>query len=137
MKFMLLVYNDERTLASLQERGQFDPMMRDCFAHVDELAAKGQFVAAQQLDVSSNAKSVRVRNGKVSATDGPFAETKEVLGGFTMIEAESMEEAVEIASHVPWATVGTIEVRPVRDIDMVKDNVRSGQAAWDGTTVSG
>lgn len=133
---MLLVYNDEKTLESLQESGQFDPMMRDCFAHVDELAARGQFVQAQQLEVSSKAKSVRVRNGKASATDGPFAEAKEVLGGFTMIEAANMEEAVEIASHVPWARVGTIEVRPVRDIDVVKDNVRSGQAAWAGTTSS-
>jgi hypothetical protein len=92
-------------------------------------------VQAQQLELSSTAKSVRVRNGKATATDGPFAETKEVLGGFTLIEAESMDEAVEIASHVPWARVGTIEIRPVRDINVVKSNVRSGQAAWEKSTV--
>ena len=130
MKFMLLVYNDEKKIEAMQQQGQFDPMMRDCFAHVDQLAARGQFVDAQQLEASSMAKSVRVRNGKVSALDGPFAESKEVLGGFTLIEAANIDEAVEIASHVPWAQVGTIEVRPVRDIGTVKSNVRSGQAAW-------
>lgn len=130
MQFMLLIYNEEKKLEALQQAGEFDTMMRDCFAHVDQLAAKGQFVDAQQLELSSRAKSVRVRGGKVSATDGPFAESKEVLGGFTTIEAESMEEAVEIASHFPWAKIGTVEVRPLRDINSVKVNVNSGQAAW-------
>jgi hypothetical protein len=130
MKFMLLIYNDEKVVESLQSNGKFDGLMRDCFDHVDVLARQGKFLDAQQLDLASTAKSVRVRNGKVSALDGPFAETKEVLGGFNLIEADSMEEAVEIASHFPWAQTGTVEVRPVRDINMVRENVHTGQAAW-------
>ena len=136
MKFMLLVYNDETVVESLQAEGKFDGLMRECFDHVDVLAQKGKFLEAQQLDLSSTAKSVRVRNGKVSAVDGPFAETKEVLGGFNVIEADSMDEAVEIASHFPWAQTGTIEVRPIRDIMRVRTNVHTGQAAWAGTTSS-
>jgi hypothetical protein len=130
MKFAMLIYNEEKVIESLQADGKFDGMMRDCFDHVDELAEKGKWLGAQQLDSASTAKSVRVRNGKVSALDGPFAETKEVLGGFNIIEADSMEEAVEIASHFPWAQVGTVEVRPLRDLGAVKFNVHNGQAAW-------
>src|SRR3954468_4557656 len=130
MKFALLIYNDETVIDTLQADGKFDGMMRECFDHVDELAEQGKWLGAQQLEPASKAKSVRVRNGKVTALDGPFAETKEVLGGFNLIEADSMEEAVEIASHFPWAQTGTVEVRPVRDINMVRENVHTGQAAW-------
>ncbi|HEX4682980.1 MAG TPA: YciI family protein [Gemmatimonadaceae bacterium] len=131
---MLLIYNDEKVVESLQTDGKFDGMMRDCFDHVDALARNGKFLEAQQLEAASRAKSVRVRNGQVTAVDGPFAETKEVLGGFNLIEADSMEEAVEIASHFPWAQTGTVEVRPVRDISMVRENVHTGQAAWAAPT---
>jgi hypothetical protein len=130
MKFALLIYNEENVVDSLQADGKFDGMMRECFDHVDELAGQGKFLGAQQLESASKAKSVRVRNGKVTATDGPFAETKEMLSGFNIIEAESVEEAIEIASHFPWAQVGTVEVRPLRDINAVKSNVHSGRAAW-------
>ncbi|HXT16236.1 MAG TPA: YciI family protein [Gemmatimonadaceae bacterium] len=130
MKYMLLIYNDEKVIGSLQAEGKFDSLMRDCFDHVDVLARQGKFLDAQQLDLASTAKSVRVRGGKVTALDGPFAETKEVLGGFNIIEADSMEEAIEIASHFPWAQTGTVEVRPIRDINTVRENVHTGQAAW-------
>jgi hypothetical protein len=130
MKFALLIYNEEQVVDSLQAEGKFDGMMRECFDHVDELAEQGKFLGAQQLASASTAKSVRVRQKRVTVLDGPFAETKEMLSGFNIIEAESMEEAVEIASHFPWAQVGTVEVRPLRDINLVKSNVRGGQAAW-------
>ncbi len=130
MKFALLIYNEENVINSLQVDGKFDGMMRECFHHVDQLAERGKWLGAQQLESTSKAKSVRVRNGKVTTLDGPFAETKEMLSGFNVVEAESMEEAIEIASHFPWAQVGTVEVRPLRDLDVVKSNVQSGRSAW-------
>jgi hypothetical protein len=127
---MMLIYNEENVIESLQAEGKFDGMMRECFEHVDQLAEQGKWLGAQQLESTSKAKSIRVRNGRVTTLDGPFAETKEMLSGFNIIEAESMEEAIEIASHFPWAQVGTVEVRPIRDIGVVKSNVHSGRAAW-------
>lgn len=130
MKFALLIYNEEAVVESLQAEGTFDGMMRECFDHVDELAEKGKWLGAQQLESTSKAKSVRVRKGKTTVLDGPFAETKEMLAGFNIVEADSIEEAIEMAAHFPWAQVGTIEVRPLRDLGDVKSNVRSGRAAW-------
>jgi hypothetical protein len=75
------------------------------------------------LEDASQAKSVRIRNGRTKVTDGPFSEAKEVLGGFNLIEARDMDEAVRIASEFPWARTGCVEVRPVRDIDLVRRNV--------------
>src|SRR5687768_14200031 len=122
MKFMLLVYNDDTLVETLPE-GQGDAMMRDCLAHADELRQGGRLIESQMLEDSSTAKSVRIRNGRVKAVDGPFAETKEMLGGFNLIEARDMDEAVEIAAQFPWARTGCIEVRPVRDIDGVRRRV--------------
>lgn len=122
MKFMLLVYNDD-TLVETLPGGQADAMMRDCLSHADELRQNGQLIESQMLEDASTAKSVRIRNGRVKAIDGPFAETKEVLGGFNLIEARDMEEAVEIAAQFPWASTGCIEVRPVRDIGTVRQRV--------------
>jgi hypothetical protein len=87
------------------------------------------------LESPRTAKSVRVRNGRVKAVDGPFAETKEMLGGFNLIEARDMDEAVEIASHFPWARTGCVEVRPVRDIDAVR--LRVGGASADASHTAG
>lgn len=122
MKFMLLVYNDDTLVETLPD-GQADAMMRDCLSHADELRQSGRLIESQMLEDASTAKSVRIRNGRVKAIDGPFAETKEVLGGFNLIEARDMEEAVEIAAQFPWASTGCIEVRPVRDIGTVRQRV--------------
>jgi hypothetical protein len=81
------------------------------------------------LEEASTAKSIRVRNGRMVTTDGPFAETKEVLGGFNLIEACDMDEALEIAKEFPWSASGCIEVRPVRDIDGVRRRVTADIAA--------
>lgn len=122
MKFILLVYNDDTLLETLPD-GRADAMMRDCLSHADELRQDGRLIESQMLEDASTAKSVRIRHGRVKAVDGPFAETKEILGGFNLIEARDMEEAVEIAAQFPWASTGCIEVRPVRDIGTVRQRV--------------
>jgi hypothetical protein len=122
MKFMLLIYNDPSLLDSLPA-GKFDAEMRDCLSHADELRRDGQLLESQMLESVSTARSVRVRNGRMTTVDGPYAEAKEVLGGFNLIEAQDMEEAVQIASQFPWVRTGCVEVRPVRDIGAVRQRV--------------
>jgi hypothetical protein len=128
MQFMLLVYNDT-TVHDTMPATQFDTMMRHCFDHADELKASGRLLESQQLEGPETAKTVRIRGGKLSTVDGPFAETKEVLGGFNIIEAESMEEALRIAAEFPWVGTGSVEVRPVRDIGAVRRRVGAAAEA--------
>lgn len=122
MKFLLMVYTDDSLLEALPE-GAFDRMMHGCITHADELKAQGTLIESQQLEHGSTARTVRVRNGKTSIVDGPFAETKEILGGYNLIEADSLDEAVRIAQAFPWIGTGSIEVRPVRDFDEVRRRV--------------
>jgi hypothetical protein len=131
MKFMLLIYLDPQKMDALPE-AKFDSMMRDCLTHADHLHSKGKLIESQMLEEPRTAKSVRIRAGRVDTTDGPFAEAKEVLGGFNLVEADSMEEAVKIAASFPWASTGCVEVRPVRDIGAVRDKVFAG---FDGASV--
>jgi hypothetical protein len=126
MEYLLLVYTDENLRESMPET-EYAAHMRECFAHADGLKAQGKLKSYRQLELPATGKSVRTRNGKTAVFDGPFAETKEVLAGFNLIEADSLDEAVEIASHIPWAKIGCIEVRPVRDAEAVR--VRVGAAA--------
>lgn len=128
MKFMLLIYNDPNLLDALPE-GQFDSDMRDCLAHADGLRHEGRLLDSQMLEAPAAAKSVRIRKGRLTTMDGPFAEAKEVLGGFNLIEARDIDEAVEIASHFPWAKTGCVEVRPVRDIGTVRTRVGAASGA--------
>jgi hypothetical protein len=128
MKFMLLIYNDTTLLDALPVR-QYDAKMRDCLAHADELRQDGRLLESQMLEDAPTAKSVRIRNGRQTVVDGPFAETKEVLGGFNLIEASDIEEAVRIAAEFPWAQTGCVEVRPVRDIEAVRQRVGGLSAA--------
>jgi hypothetical protein len=122
VKFLLLIYNDTTMLETLPAQ-QYDSRMRDCLAHADELRQEGYLLESQMLEDVATAKSVRIRGGRRAVLDGPFAETKEVLGGFNLIEASDMEEAVRIAAQFPWAQTGCVEVRPVRDIDAVRQRV--------------
>lgn len=122
MQFLLLIYTDEEMLEALPE-GEFDARMKHCFENADELRGKGALLESQQLEAPSSAKSVRIRNGKLAVVDGPFAETKEMLGGFNLIEAADYEEAVRIAATFPWAQTGCVEVRAVRDIDAERRRV--------------
>ncbi len=122
MQFLTLIYIDQDKIDALPEGG-FDTLMHGCIVHADALRADGKLLQSQQLEAPATAKSYRVRDGKASIVDGPFAETKEILGGFNLIEADNMDEAVRIASEFPWAAFGCIEVRPVRDFDAVRRRV--------------
>jgi len=122
MKFVLVIYNDP-SLADALPKSETDQMMRDCLAHADELRRDGRLTESQMLEGAAAAKSVRIRNGRTKVTDGPFSEAKEVLGGFNLIEAADMSEAVEIAKEFPWARTGCVEVRPLRDIETVRRRV--------------
>lgn len=108
MKYLCLVYLDEKRLAELPDE--------DCVAFDEGVRKSGHCIASEALESVQTATTVRVRNGKMSITDGPFAETKEQLAGFYMIDARDLNEAISIASKIPPARVGCIEVRPVRPI---------------------
>jgi hypothetical protein len=122
VKYLLLIYIDDAMLDALPP-GQFDSMMRNCISHADELQSDGCLIESQQLEAVSTAKSIRNRGGRLTITDGPFAEAKEVLGGFNLIEAENMDQAVRIAESFPWSKIGCVEVRPVRDMGAVRQRV--------------
>ena len=122
MKYLVMIYCDDALLDALPE-GEFDSLMHGCFVKADALQAQGQLHDSQQLEAPATARTVRVREGRTSVVDGPFAETKEYLGGFNLIEAADMDEAVLIASSFPWARTGAIEIRPVRDMKLVRQRV--------------
>ncbi len=112
MKYMLLVYFDQQSLSETERQ--------DCYVESTQLAhqlhSSGQYLAANPLYPTSMATSVRVRDGKRFVTDGPFAETREQLGGYFLIDAKDLDEAIGIAARIPMALKGTVEVRPVIEI---------------------
>lgn len=112
MKYMLLVYLDEQALSDIQRE--------HCYVESAQLArdlsANGKYLSAGPLHPVATATSVRVRNGKRLVTDGPFAETREQLGGYYLIDAKDLDDAMSIAERIPVAKVGTIEIRPVLEI---------------------
>ncbi|HUK31322.1 MAG TPA: YciI family protein [Candidatus Acidoferrum sp.] len=112
MKYMLLIYMDEKALS--------EPEREACYAEslqlAQEIHANGKYLGANPLQPTSMATSVRVREGKRLVTDGPFAETREQLGGYFLIEAKNLDEAIAIAGRIPMARKGTVEVRPVIEI---------------------
>ena len=122
MQFLLLIHVDEAMIRALPE-GEYDRMMHDCFVHADALRAEGCLLESQQLHSATTARAVRIRAGQPQVVDGPFAETKELLGGFNRIEAASMADAVRIAAEFPWARVGCVEVRAISDIDAERRRV--------------
>jgi len=122
MKFAILIYTDN-TMVDALPAGQFDAKMRDCLAHADDLRQDGRLLDSQMLEGAPSAKSVRVRNGRRTVVDGPFTETKEMLAGFNLIEAEDMDDAVRIAAEFPWVETGCVEVRAVQDIGAVRRRV--------------
>ena len=122
MKFLMMIHCDDSLLQALPE-GEFDRLMHGCLLHADALRAEGRLLDSQQLEPPVTARSMRVRGGQASVVDGPFAETKEYLGGFNLIEAADMDEAIRIAEAFPWARTGSIEIRPVLDMDAVRQRV--------------
>jgi hypothetical protein len=113
MKYLLLVCWDAGRMDGQAEPDPSDGKEEEGFPWLDDLQARGKWITGDQLAPPRRARSVRVRDGKKLVTDGPFAETKEAVGGFDLIEADSFDEAVEIAAAHPVAAMGTIEVRPL------------------------
>jgi hypothetical protein len=115
MKYLCLVYDDERNLDAMSD-SELDGLVAQCLAVDEELRKSGQVIASEALQPVQTATTVRVRNGKVSTVDGPFAETKEQLGGFFLIDAQDLDEAIQVAAKIPSARLGSIEVRPIWDL---------------------
>jgi len=112
MKYMLLIYGEESALSQAQREECYEESTQ--FAH--QLRSDGQYLAANPLHSTTTATSVRVREGKRLVTDGPFAETKEQLGGYFLVEARDLDQAIGIAERIPGARWGTVEIRPVIEI---------------------
>ena len=121
MKYLCLVYLDENRLDELPDA--------DCVAYDRAIRASGHCLASEALQSVTTATTVRVRNERVSITDGPFAETKEQLAGFYMIEARDLNEAIRVAAKIPPARVGSIELRPIRPIRPIREAVAAAEAA--------
>ena len=112
MRFLCLVYQEKEKLAALPQR-EMDSLVGACIGWAEELEKTGHHIMSAGLQSARSAATVRVRDGKLSTTDGPFAETKEYLGGFTLIQAKDLDEALQIAAKFPAAHIGSMEVRPV------------------------
>jgi hypothetical protein len=114
MKYLCLIYDEETKLQAMNGT-EMDALMQEYFAFTKDIQKSGNLLGGNDLQPVRTATTVRVRNGKVSTTDGPFAETKEQLGGYYLVEARDLNEAIQIASRIPSARIGSIEVRPVQE----------------------
>jgi hypothetical protein len=112
MRYLCLIYDDERNWAKMP-RENADAMSTEYFSFTESIKKSGQFIGGEALQPTPTATTVRVRSGKVSTTDGPFAETKEQLGGYYLIDASDLNEAIQVASRIPSARLGAVEVRPI------------------------
>jgi hypothetical protein len=114
MKYLCLIYDDEKTMATMtKEEG--DAVMGEYFAFTEGIQKSGHYLGGNALQPVSTATTVRIRNGKMATTDGPFAETKEQLGGYYLVEAKDLNEAIQVAAKIPSSRYGSIEVRPIQD----------------------
>jgi hypothetical protein len=114
MKYLCLAYEEERKLNALSE-SEWHALRDETLSYVEDIRKRGHLVVTHALQSVETATTVRVRNGRLSATDGPFAETKETLGGFFLIEARDLNDAIQIAANWPSARIGSIEVRPIQE----------------------
>ena len=114
MKYLCLAYEEESKLNALS-RSEWDQLRTETLTYLEELQKRGYVLASAALQSTRTATTVRVRGGAVSLSDGPFAETKEQLGGFVLIQAQDLNEAIQIASRWPSARLGSIEVRPIEE----------------------
>ena len=112
MKYLCLIYSEEKRIADLPE-GDSKKMMGEYNTFTQSIKQSGNLLGAERLQPTHTATTIRSRNGKVSTTDGPFAETKEQLGGFYLIDARDLNDAIQIASKIPGTRMGSIEVRPI------------------------
>lgn len=108
MKYLCLVYSEEKNLEGFDDA--------ECVNYDEDIRRSGYCIASEALQPVATAATIRIRNGKMAVTDGPFAETKEQLAGFYLVDAKNMDEAIQLASRIPPARVGSIEVRPVRQL---------------------
>ncbi len=116
MKYLCLVYADEKKITALSD-GDWEALVAENLELCEDLRKSGHFVSAAPLEFVETAATVRMRDGKLSIIDGPFAETKEQLGGYYLVEARDRQEAIELAGRIPGARMGSIEVRPMRVYD--------------------
>ena len=116
MKYLCLIYDEEKKMHTMPKT-EADAFMGEYFAFTDGIKKSGHFLGGEALQPVHKATTVRIRNGKVSTTDGPFAETKEQLGGFYLINAADLNDAIHVASKIPSARVGSIEVRPIMEFN--------------------
>jgi hypothetical protein len=115
MKFLFMIFHDEGTLDAMP-KDEMQTLVDAAIDYTDEIEKSGHYIVSNALQRARTARTIRVRGGKTTVTDGPFAETKEQLGGFFLIEAKDMAEACAVAARFPPARIGTIEVRPVQEL---------------------
>ncbi|HZP35022.1 MAG TPA: YciI family protein [Methylomirabilota bacterium] len=115
MKFLFLIYHDEKVLDDMPPK-EMQSLVDSALEYDDEIRRSGHYIASNALQRARTARTIRVRGGKVTVTDGPFAETKEQLGGFFLVDARDMDEACALAARFPPGRIGVIEVRPVQEL---------------------
>jgi hypothetical protein len=131
MKYICLGYSDEKTWETMSERER-NAMIDACFAYDDVLRKNGTFVGGEALQSARNATTLRWNNGKVFITDGPYAETKEQLGGILVLEARDLNHAIQLLSKHPGVKAGPFEIRPAEDLtDMIRDSERRRSTTQD------
>jgi hypothetical protein len=112
VKYLCLIYDNESAMAGMP-KGEADAFMGEYFGFTEDIKKSGHYIGGEALKPVNSATTIRMRNGKLSTTDGPFAETKEQLGGFYLIEAKDLNDAIHVASRIPSVRTGSIEIRPV------------------------
>ena len=114
MRYLCLIYDEEKSYTSMS-KAETDAFMGEYFGFTEGIKKSGHYLGGEALKPVHTATTVRIRNGKMSTTDGPFAETKEQLGGFYLIEARDLNDAIQIAAKIPSARIGSVEVRPIEN----------------------
>ena len=120
MRYLCLIYDDEKQWEAFSKKEQ-EAGMAEYNAFTDAIKKSSHYIAAEALQPTRTATTVRVRNGKLSATDGPYVETKEQLGGFYLIDARDLNDAIQVASRIPSARWGSVEVRPIMEFDQPRN----------------
>lgn len=116
MRYLCLIYDDEKKLGAMS-KSDADAFMGEYFTFTEDIKKSGHYIGGEALQPVQTATTVRLRNGKLSTTDGPFAETKEQLGGYYLINARDLNEALKVAAKIPSARLGSVEVRPIQEFD--------------------
>ena len=131
MKYLCLIYDEESKLEAMPKE-QSDAFMGEYFAFTEDIRRSGHLVAGEALHPVAAATTIRMRNGKLGTTDGPFAETREQLGGFYLIEARDLNDAIQVASRIPSVRTGSIEIRPVVNFEDPSGALPAGESAAAG-----